>query len=140
MEDATDRRVALLAEIARIEEIERHDVDRAFAAWARALTEEATEAAPRQALERLAAATDNWARLAEVYTERMEATFDAPLQRSLALRLATLHENQLGDLARAADFLRKAQSLPGDEAPVLAALAEVLRKLCLLYTSPSPRD
>ncbi|HZL19564.1 MAG TPA: tetratricopeptide repeat protein, partial [Polyangia bacterium] len=129
MEDATDRRVALLAEIARIEEIERHDVDRAFAAWARALTEEATEAAPRQALERLAAATDNWARLAEVYTERMEATFDAPLQRSLALRLATLHENQLGDLARAADFLRKAQSLPGDEAPVLAALAEVLRKL-----------
>jgi tetratricopeptide (TPR) repeat protein len=128
MEDASDRRLALLAEIARIEEIERHDVDRAFAAWARALTEEATEAAPRQALERLAATTGHWARLAEVYTERMDATFDAPLQRSLALRLATLHENELGDLARAADFLRKAQSLPGDEGPVLAALAEVLRK------------
>jgi golgin subfamily B member 1 len=129
IEDAPPRRLELLAEIARIEEIERHDVDRAFAAWARALTEEATETAPRQALERLAAKTGNWTRLAEVYTERMDATFDASLQRSLALRLATLHENELGDLARAADFLRKAQSLPGDEAPVLAALADVLRKL-----------
>jgi tetratricopeptide (TPR) repeat protein len=129
IEDSAERRLALLAEIARIEELERRDVDKAFAAWARALTEEATEASPRHALERLAAATGHWSRLAEVYTERMEATFDASLQRSLALRLSELWEEQLGDLARAADFLRKAQSLPGDEAPVLASLERVLRKL-----------
>ncbi len=129
VEDAVDRRLALLAEIARIEEIERRDIEKAFGAWARALTEEATEAAPRQALERLAATTGNWTRLAEVYIERMDATFDASLQRSLALRLATLYENELGDLSRAADFLRKAQSLPGDEGPVLAALEKVVRKL-----------
>jgi tetratricopeptide (TPR) repeat protein len=129
VEDAVDQRLALLAEIARIEEIERGDVDKAFGAWARALTEEATEAAPRQALERLAAATGNWARLAEVYSERMEATFDASLQRSLALRLASLSENELANPARAAEFLRKAQSLPGEEAPVLSALERVLRKL-----------
>ena len=75
--------------------LERRDVDSAFATWARALTEEATEAAPRQALERLAAATGDWKRLAEVYEERMEATFDAALQRSLALRLAALYEKEL---------------------------------------------
>ena len=121
-------RLALLGEIARIQEMERRDIEGAFATWARALTEETTEAAPRQALERLAAATGAWKRLAEVYEERMDATFDASLQRSLALRLASLHEKELADLARAADFLRKALSLPGDEAPVLASLETVLRR------------
>jgi tetratricopeptide (TPR) repeat protein len=52
----------------------------------------------------------------------MDATFDASLQRSLALRLASLYEKELADLGRAAEFLRKALALPGDEAPVLAAL------------------
>ena len=55
VEDDVERRLALLAEIARIEEIERRDVQRAFAAWARALTEDATVDEPREALERLAA-------------------------------------------------------------------------------------
>ena len=59
----------------------------------------------------------------------MDATFDAGLQRSLAVRLAELHEDQLNDLPRAADFLRKALSLPGDEQDVLASLDRVLRKL-----------
>jgi hypothetical protein len=43
----------------------------------------------------------------------MEATFDASLQRSLALRLAALYEKELADLGRAGDFLRKALALPG---------------------------
>ena len=128
VEDAVDRRLELLGEIARIQEMERRDIEGAFGTWARALTEEATEAAPRQALERLAAATGAWKRLAEVYEERMEATFDASLQRSLALRLAALYEKELADLGRAADFLRKALALPGDEAPVLASLEMILRR------------
>src|SRR4029079_13131063 len=128
VEDAVERRLANLGEIARIHEMERRDVDSAFATWARALTEEATEAAPRQSLERLAAATGAWKRLAEVYEERMEATFDASLQRSLALRLAALYEKELADLGRAAEFLRKALALPGDEVPVLAALEMILRR------------
>jgi tetratricopeptide (TPR) repeat protein len=128
VEDAVERRLALLGEIARIHELERRDVDSAFATWARALTEEATEAAPRQSLERLAAATGAWKRLAEVYEERMDATFDASLQRSLALRLASLYEKELADLGRAAEFLRKALSLPGEEAPVLASLETILRQ------------
>ena len=129
VEDAVDRRLELLGEIARIQEMERQDIEAAFGTWARALTEEATEAAPRQALERLAAATGAWKRLAEVYEERMDATFDASLQRSLALRLAALYEKELADLGRAGDFLRKALALPGDEAPVLASLEMILRRL-----------
>ncbi len=129
VEDAVPARLALLAEIARIEETERRDVQMAFAAWARALTEDATVDEPREALERLAAAHQDWARLADVYAERMDATFDAGLQRTLAMRLASLYENELSDLNRAADYLRKAQSLPGDEEPVLAALERILGKL-----------
>jgi tetratricopeptide (TPR) repeat protein len=128
VEDAVDRRLGTLSEVARIEEVERHDAGRAFAAWARALTEEATDDKPRQALERLAAASGDFANLARVYEERMEATFDAALQRSLAQRLAELYEASLANLDRAAEFLRKALSLPGDEAEVLAALERVLRK------------
>ncbi|HVR01060.1 MAG TPA: tetratricopeptide repeat protein [Polyangia bacterium] len=127
-EDAAAERIATLAEIARIEETARRDVGRAFDAWARALTEEATASAPREALERLAAATGDFAGLARVYAERIDATFDASLQRALAMRLAELHENQLADLSKAADYLRQALSLPGDEAIVLAALERVLRR------------
>jgi tetratricopeptide (TPR) repeat protein len=130
VEDAPANRLDLLAEIARIEERERGDADRAFAVWARALAEEGGEAVAREALERLAAARRAWARLAAVYEERIEATFDASLQLVLALRLADLYENELaqqpGSLDRAADFLRKARSLPGDELPVLARLERVL--------------
>jgi len=129
VEDTVAARLSVLAEIARIEESERRDPAKAFAAWARALTEEATEAEPREALERLAGASGDYRGLAAVYEERMEATFDAGLQRSLAVRLAELQEDQLNDLPRAADFLRKALSLPGDEQDVLASLDRVLRKL-----------
>ena len=129
VEDGIPGRLALLADIARIEEVERRDVKAAFGVWARALTEDATNDAPRESLERLAATTGDWRRLADVYAERMEATFDAALQRMLAMRLASLQENELGDAAKAADYLRQAQSLPGDEEPVLAALERVLRKL-----------
>ena len=130
VEDAGERRIALLGEIARIEETERRDPDAAFAAWARAVGDEAslTDPAPRQALERLTTASGNWKRLADVYEERVDATFDAEIQRELALRLAALHDEQLRDLPRSADFLRKALSLPGDEAPVLALLEAVLRR------------
>jgi tetratricopeptide (TPR) repeat protein len=128
VEDTTERRLQLLGEIARIEEVERRDGERAFAAWARALAEEATESGPREALERLAAATGAWARLAEVYEERMEATFDASLQRELGLRLSALYETQLADLPRAAEFLRKTLALPGEEAPVLALLEKILSR------------
>src|SRR6185295_14122384 len=129
VEDTVAARLGVLAEIARIVEEQRHDPSKAFAAWARALTEEATEAEPRQALERLATANGDFSGLAAVYEERMDATFDAGLQRSLAVRLAELEETQLGDLPKAAEFLRKALSLPGDEGAVLASLDRVLRKL-----------
>lgn len=127
--DEPGPRFEVLAEIARIEETERGERKRAFDAWARAFVEEPTELRARRALEGLAKANADMPGLAAVYEERIGATFDADLQRSLSLRLAEICETALGDPARAADHLRKARELPGDEWPVLTALDRVLRSL-----------
>ena len=129
VEDAPLMRVEILSEIAAIEERERGDAAAAFKAWSRAFAEEVTEAEPRQALERLAAASDDWAGLAGVYEERLTASFDAGLQRSLAMRLGELYEGRLGDQQRALEFYRKAAETAGDEGPVLSALERVLGAL-----------
>ncbi|MBC8131773.1 MAG: tetratricopeptide repeat protein, partial [Deltaproteobacteria bacterium] len=126
VEDDATTRAEILAEIAGIEESQQRDPDRAFAAWARAFSEETVETAPRGALERLATSRGDWAGLVDVYEQRLGATFDAGLQRSLAMRLGELFEGPLGDPQRALEFYRKAAETPGDEAPVLDALERVL--------------
>lgn len=128
-EDALGPRLEILAEVASIEEREQKAPDRAFAAWARAFAEDPTEGQAREALERLAGAQGAHAKLAKVYEERLRASFDPELQRSLAARLAELHEAQLDDAVRAVEFWREVRDLPGDEAPVLARLEALLRKL-----------
>jgi tetratricopeptide (TPR) repeat protein len=129
VEEGLGPRLEILSEIARIEELARRDPKKAFAAWARALAEDPSDAEPREALERLAAVGASWARLAEVYVERLEGTYDSGLQRTLAVRLGELHEGPLSDAERALDFYRKALDAGGDEAPVLMALERVLRQL-----------
>ncbi len=128
-EDAPATRVGVLTEIARIEETERGDSARAFAAWARAFSEDVTDDEAAEALERLAAASGDWAGLAGVYEERLNATFDGGLQRVLAMRLGELFEGPLADQERALDFYRKAAETSGDELPVLDALERVLGTL-----------
>jgi tetratricopeptide (TPR) repeat protein len=128
-EDALGPRLEILGEIASIEEREQGAPDRAFAAWARAFAEDPTEGQAREALERLAGSQGAHAKLAKVYEERLRASFDPELQRTLASRLAELHEQHLDDAVRAVEFWREVRDLPGDEAPVLARLEALLRKL-----------
>jgi hypothetical protein len=116
VEDAVEQRLAILGEIARIEELERRDVERAFAAWARALTEEATEAAPRQALERLAAATGagsagrgvRRAHGGDVRLRRCSGRWRCGWRRCTSRSWRS---------RRAAEFLRKALALPATKSP-----------------------
>jgi len=129
IEEAPVQRVQILSEMAVIEGRERNDPHKAFAAWSRAFAEDTNEPEPRAELERLAAVNGDWAGLARVYEDRLAATYDASLQRSVTMRLGELFEGPLGDLERALDFYRKAAETPGDEAPVLIALERVLAKL-----------
>jgi tetratricopeptide (TPR) repeat protein len=128
-EDAVGPRLETLAEIARIDEQERGDPAGAFAAWARAFAEDPTDTAAREALERLAEARKDHAQLAKVYEERLRNSYDSELQRSLASRLAELHEQQLDEPVRAVEFWREVRDLPGDETAVLPRLETLLRKL-----------
>ena len=128
-EDAATARVATLTEIAEIEELQRLDLEAAFAAWSRAFAEDPLERAPRQALERLALATGDWTALGRVYEEALGNAFDGELQRSLAMRLGEINESPGGDLTAALDYYRKAADTPGEELPVLLALERVLTVL-----------
>ena len=129
IEESPHVRVGILAEMAHIEETERRNGEKAFAAWSRAFAEDTNEPEPRAALERLAAANGDWFSLAKVYEDRLAATYDAGLQRQLTLRLGELYEGPLDDLEEALDFYRKAGETPGDEGPVLDSLDRVLTAL-----------
>ncbi|HEY8924983.1 MAG TPA: tetratricopeptide repeat protein, partial [Polyangia bacterium] len=129
IEEAPAARVAILSEIAEIEETRRRDPGKAFEAWSRAFAEESNDPQPRAALERLAESSRDYAGLARVYEERLGATYDAALQRELTMRLGELSEGPLSDAQAALDYYRKAAETPGDEAPVLAAIERVLTAL-----------
>ena len=113
----------ILGDIAQLHERGRRDVGAAWQAWARALAENAEDVSVQAELERLAASGGGgWQRLAELYEARLEATMDPELSRTLALKLAGIYEETLGDPERAASRYRKALESPGDEAGPLAAL------------------
>jgi tetratricopeptide (TPR) repeat protein len=129
VEETPGVRLEILTEIARIREQEQNDSRRAFDAWALAFAEEPSEAGPREALERLAASTGEYAKLAAVYSGRLESHLDPELEQTLAWRLAQLYEEQLGEPGKAVEFLQRIVSVPGQEAAALSRLETLLDKL-----------
>jgi pentatricopeptide repeat protein len=131
LEAETDpaRRRQLLADLAGLAEHGRGDLQAAFRAWGRALGEDAGDAEAQRELERLAATRGAFADLAALYEDRLANQFDAEIGRALALKLATLYEEALGDAASAVDKLRQALDFPGDERGPLAALDRLLESL-----------
>jgi lipopolysaccharide biosynthesis regulator YciM len=113
VEETPGVRLEILTEIARIREQEQNDSRRAFDAWALAFAEEPSEAGPREALERLAASTNEYAKLAAVYSGRLESHLDPELEQTLSWRLAQLYEEQLGEPGKAVEFLQRIVSVPG---------------------------
>jgi golgin subfamily B member 1 len=129
VEETPGVRLEILTEIARIREEEQLDKRRAFDAWAAAFAEDPSEEGPREALERLATITGDYARLADAYQARLEDSLDPELEQKLAWRLAELYEDQLSEPAKAVEFLRRIVTVPGQEAPALARLATLLDRL-----------
>src|SRR5262249_32339150 len=119
----------LLADLATIHESGRDELQGAFAVWGRVLSEDAGDAEAQRELERLASQRGAFADLAALYEDRLQSQFDAEISRTLALKLATIYEEALGDAARAVDKLRAALDLPGDERGPLEALDRLLDSL-----------
>lgn len=123
-----DERRGLYATLAEIRELQRGDVDAAFATWGRALAEFPEDEAIAGHLERLAGARGAWAELAELLEARLADIVDSELEHRYARKLAELYEEALGDLDRAALSLRRALDVTDDEAEVLAGLSRIYER------------
>lgn len=99
--DSPERRVELLHQIAELHEVALEDLGAAFDCFARALSEDPASETTQDNLDRLAAASANFAALAGVYEARVEGMEDPQLAAHLYVKAAQVREEQLGDVERA---------------------------------------
>jgi tetratricopeptide (TPR) repeat protein len=133
--EPTERR-RWLARIAERAEQGLGDLQAAFAAWSRVLTEDAGDAAAQAELERLSEAQGAPATLARLYEERLANAFDPEVQRVLAWKLGVLYETKLGDDDKAISAYNKAIDLPASasagpgqsDREILAAMDRLLSR------------
>ena len=123
-----DQRAEQLASLAGLHEVQRGDLDAAFAVWARALREDPEEEAVQGHLERLAEARGAWAQLVELYEAMLAQAMAPELEFTYATKLARIQEEALGDLDTAAERYRRALEVASDERATLDALARIYQR------------
>jgi tetratricopeptide (TPR) repeat protein len=115
-------RVATLQAVARAQQTHLGDAAGAAASLLSAVAEMPDKPALHEEIERLCAATGNWADYATMLEERAGATFDSDLGRELWLRLGRIAEEKLDDAPRAIMALNRAIEQAGDQPLLLEAL------------------
>ncbi|HUH00576.1 MAG TPA: tetratricopeptide repeat protein [Kofleriaceae bacterium] len=113
------------ARLVELHEVSRGDPASAFAVLARAMAEAPDDTRVHAELERLAATRGSWDELVELFEKRLADTMDAELEYVFAAKLASLYEEALGDLDRAASCWRRALDVANDEREPLAALDRI---------------
>lgn len=111
--------------LAEIYEGLQGDYDSAFAVWARALVESPADNDVQEQLDRLTAIRGTWEELAELLEQRLENIMDSELEYQYASKLASLYEDALGDLERAATKYRQALDVASDQMLPLRALDRI---------------
>ncbi|HEX3477210.1 MAG TPA: tetratricopeptide repeat protein, partial [Kofleriaceae bacterium] len=115
-------RVELLHRIARLHEQMIGNAHAAFDAYARALRDDSGNQQTLGHLERLAETNNSFDQLARLYEGLAEPTLDVPRQVDLLSRLARVHEQELGDIARAIETYRRILEVEYDNRPAVLAL------------------
>ncbi len=111
------RQVDLLTRIAEIEERRLSHQSAAFEAYGRALHVDAGSQDVLAHLERLAAETNGWQKLARLYAAELEKTEDARRSVDLLLRLARIHEEETNQADESiADYQRVIGAEPDNHA------------------------
>ncbi len=121
VEDLMDR-LAAIQRIAEIYENQLLDAVEAFRWWGRAFLEDMTNEAIIEELERLAAQTESWDELIEIYEEGARKAEDSDLRKAVLLREAAVCENQTNDQARWEEALQKALEIDPEDPEALAGL------------------
>ncbi|HMG53842.1 MAG TPA: tetratricopeptide repeat protein, partial [Kofleriaceae bacterium] len=115
-------RVELLHRIARLHEQMIGNTGAAFDAYARALRDDSGNQHTLGHIERLAEINNSFDQLARLYEGLAEPTLDVPRQVDLLSRLARVHEQELGDIARAIATHRRILDAEYDNKPAVLAL------------------
>jgi tetratricopeptide (TPR) repeat protein len=118
-------RQAMYQRLAEISEHRLHDAERAFRWWGEALGEEPRSEQTAGELERLAREHGLWADLVAVYTDVLQRRPDREVERALFLRVARVHDAELGDLARAEEAYLRVLGLDGKDPDALEALDRI---------------
>lgn len=142
--ESADQRVELLRRMAGLHENDLQDLASAFQCFARALSEDPGNPDISDELDRLAAGTDGWEALAQVYEQRVQALEDRALAASLHAKAAQIREDQLGDQPAAIAHYRRVMEL--DEHNLDAAVAlerlytasEQYEELAKIYMAKAP--
>ncbi|HWO10789.1 MAG TPA: tetratricopeptide repeat protein, partial [Polyangiaceae bacterium] len=143
-------RVELLHRIAGLYEERIGDPNGAFDWYARAVKIDSRNEDSLGAFERLASTTGQWPAVAKLYEGELEALGDEPERRvELGLRVAQVHEVQLGDVDAAVAQYRRVLELEPEnpvairslgrlfsKAERFAELAEVLEREAAIGTTP----
>jgi tetratricopeptide (TPR) repeat protein len=120
--DDANRKVDLLTRIADIEERRLSHQSAAFDAYGRALRLDASNPDVVAHLERLAAETNGWQRLARLYTDELEKTEEPRRRVDVLLRLARVHEEETGQSEEAIAVYQKVVEVEADNRVALTAL------------------
>ncbi|MCS6797689.1 MAG: tetratricopeptide repeat protein [Myxococcota bacterium] len=116
------RRIELLHRIAELQELALDDLSAALATYARALSQDPAHESTLAQLERLAAATGTWERLARILEAEVARVEDAQLASQLHLRAAAVREERLGDVDGAIGHYRRVLELDPTHLEAVEAL------------------
>ncbi len=124
--DEAERQVELYGKIAEIAEQRLGDSRRAFEAQSKALIIDPSQQATAVELERLAALSDQWQRLGQLYHEVADRLGPSELSRSYRLRAAK-NEERLGNVSAAAENYERLLELDPSDRETLEALDALYR-------------
>lgn len=115
-------RQSMYQRLAELAEGKLYDQQKAFHWWSEALVEDPRWDRALEESERLANQTAAWDDMVAAYTRALERTADRTAQRMTLLRMARVHEFELGDPARAVETHLRVLELETKDPDALAAL------------------
>ena len=126
--DDTQRRVALLAEIANLHESQGQEYEEAFIAYSRAHTEDPTDENTLEQLRRYAEALDVWRELVEVMQTAAETIADGTQAKEAQIRIASIYRDNLADLEGATTAYERASEYDPEDTSILDSLETIYRE------------
>jgi tetratricopeptide (TPR) repeat protein len=115
-------RQGMYQRLAELAETKLYDQPRALHWWNEALIEDPRWDRALEESERLAGSTGSWDEMVTAYTRALDRTQDRQIQRATLLRMARVHEFELGDPARAVETHLRVLEIEPKDADALAAL------------------